>query len=146
MSTATHHLLKFLVPLLLPLRESEYTAKNSKSCIQKVKLDKSSSNYEIVLSDVKSLFSNASLDQSNDIILIRICNNSAINTDISRSKMKKLLYLRTKNVHFSFDNNIQNGVLAIGPPLGPTMDNIFMVQLERSVIPGNTVMQLEKIR
>ena len=134
------------MPLLLPLRESEYTAKNSKSCIQKVKLDKSSSNYEIVLSDVKSLFSNASLDQTNDIILIRICNNSAINTDISRSKMKKLLYLRTKNVHFSFDNNIQNGVLATGSPLGPTMDNIFMVQLERSVIPGNTVMQLEKIR
>ena len=132
--------------LLLPLSECEYTVKNSKSCIQKVKLDKSSSNYKTVLSDVKSLFSNASLDQTNDIILSRICNNSEINTDISRSKMKKLLYLRTKNVHFSFDNNIQNGVLDTGSPLGPTMDNIFMVQLKRSVIPGSTVMQLEKIR
>ena len=82
--------------LLLPLSECEYTVKNSKSCIQKVKLDKSPSNYKTVLSDVKSLFSNASLDQTNDIILSRICNNSEINTDLSRSKMKKLLYLRTK--------------------------------------------------
>ena len=52
--------------------------------------------------------------------------------------MKELLYLCTKNVHFSFDNNIyiHNDGVAMGLTLGPILANIFMVELERSVIPG----------
>ena len=52
--------------------------------------------------------------------------------------MKELLYLCTKNAHFSFDNNIyiQNDGVATGPPLGPILTNIFMVKFERSVISG----------
>ena len=52
--------------------------------------------------------------------------------------MKELLYLCTRNVHFSFDNNIyiQNDGVDIASPLGPILANIFMVELERSVIPG----------
>ena len=64
--------------------------------------------------------------------------NREINIDISRSEMKELLYLCTRNVHFSFDNNIyiQNDGVAMASPLGPILANIFMVELERSVIPG----------
>ena len=52
--------------------------------------------------------------------------------------MKELLYLSTNNVQFSFDNNIyvQNDGVAMGSPLGPILANIFMVELELSVIPG----------
>ena len=52
--------------------------------------------------------------------------------------MKELLYLCTKNVHFSFNNNIyiHNDGVAMGLTLGPILANIFMVELERSVIPG----------
>ena len=52
--------------------------------------------------------------------------------------MKELLYLCTKSVHFSFDNNIyiESDGVAMGSPLGPTLANIFMVELERSEIPG----------
>ena len=52
--------------------------------------------------------------------------------------MKELLYLCTKNVHFSFDNNIyiHNDGVAMGLTLGPILANIFMVELERSVIPS----------
>ena len=46
---------KYLASLLIPLSESEYTIKNSKSFVQKVKLDKIPSNYKIVSFDVKSL-------------------------------------------------------------------------------------------
>ena len=64
--------------------------------------------------------------------------NREINIDISWSEMKELLYLCTRNVHFSFDNNIyiQNDGVAMASPLGPILANIFMVELERSVIPG----------
>ena len=51
--------------------------------------------------------------------------------------MKELLNLCTKSVHFTFDGNIyvQNDGVAMGSPLGPVLGNIFMVELERSVIP-----------
>ena len=51
--------------------------------------------------------------------------------------MKELLYLCTKNIHFSFDNNtyFQNDGIAMGPLLVPILANISMVELERSVIP-----------
>ena len=51
--------------------------------------------------------------------------------------MKKLLELCTKELHFSFDEKIfrqVNGV-AMGSPLGPVIANIFMVELEKQLIP-----------
>ena len=52
--------------------------------------------------------------------------------------MKELLYLCTKNVLFSFNNEIyiQNDGIAIGSPLGPVLVNIFMVELGRTIIPS----------
>ena len=43
--------------------------------------------------------------------------------------MKELLYLYTKNIHFSFDDNIyiQNDGAAMGSPLGPILGNIFTI-------------------
>ena len=60
-----------------------------------------------------------------------------ISTDITKSEMKELLNLCTKSVHFTFEGNIyvQNDGVAMGLPLGPILANIFMVELERSVIP-----------
>ena len=54
--------------------------------------------------------------------------------------MKKLLFLCTKKVHFTFGNNIcqeKDGV-AIGSTLGPVLTGIFMVHLE------STMQELEK--
>ena len=52
--------------------------------------------------------------------------------------MKELLFLCTKNVHFTFNNQIyiQLDDVAMGSPLGPVLANIFMVELETSVIPN----------
>ena len=49
--------------------------------------------------------------------------------------MKELLYLCTKNVHFSFNNEIymQNEGVAVGSSLGPVLANIFVVVLERTL-------------
>ena len=52
--------------------------------------------------------------------------------------MKKLLILCTKNVHFIFNvkTYIQVDGVAMGSPLGPVLENIFMAELETSVIPN----------
>ena len=55
----------------------------------------------------------------------------------AKSEMKEMLNLCTKSVHFTFEGNIyvQNDGVAIDSPLGPILANIFMVELEQSVIP-----------
>ena len=51
--------------------------------------------------------------------------------------MKTLLELCTKDMHFAFDGKIYRQVdgVAMGSPLGPVIANIFMVELERRLIP-----------
>ena len=52
--------------------------------------------------------------------------------------MKELLILCTKNVYFTFNNEtyIQVDGVAMGSPLVAALANIFMVELETSVIPN----------
>ena len=94
-------------------------------------------NYILVSFDVTSLFTNVPLEQTIKIILKRIYEIKEITTDIKKDDMKKLLYLCTKEVHFSFNGKIyiQNDGVVMGSPLGPVLANIFMVELEKTVIP-----------
>ena len=54
--------------------------------------------------------------------------------------MKELLILCTKNVHFTFDNviKVQNDGVAMGSPLGPVLSDVFMIELETSLLPELT--------
>ena len=51
--------------------------------------------------------------------------------------MRELLYLYTKNAHFTINNKkyLQVDGVAMGSPPGPVLANIFMVELERNIIP-----------
>ena len=51
--------------------------------------------------------------------------------------MKKLLYLCTKNAHFTLNSKtyVQIDGVAMGSPLGPVLADIFMVELEQIIIP-----------
>ena len=53
-----------------------------------------------------SLFTNVPLDATIEIILKRIYDGNEINTCITKSEMKELLELCTKNVHFIFNGDI----------------------------------------
>ena len=54
--------------------------------------------------------------------------------------MKQLLLLCTKNIHCSYNGIIyqQCDGVAIGSPLGPVLAGIFIVHLERTLIPTLT--------
>ena len=86
---------------------------------------------------MKSLFINVPLDYAINIILRRIYDNNELYTNISKKEKKELLLLCTKNVHFTFNNKIyqQCDGVAMGSPLGPVIAGIFMVELEKSLIP-----------
>ena len=96
--------------------------------------------YQIVSFDVKSLFTNVPLDWTIDIVLRRIFDKNEVQTLVTRSEMKELLILCTKNVHFTFDNviKVHNDGVAMGSSLGPVLCDIFMIELETSLLPELT--------
>ena len=87
--------------------------------------------------NVKSLFTNVPLEYTIDLVLKRIYDNGELSTDITRSEMKEMLKLCTKNEHFTFNGDIYlrtDGVV-IGSPLGPVLAGILMVHLEDLYFP-----------
>ena len=135
--TATYHLSKYLAYLMSPLSESKYTFKNTKNFVEKIKREHIPNDHLLVSFDVNSLFTNVPLGKTVEIILNRMYKKNEISTNITKCEMKELLNLYTKSVHFTFEGNmyVQNDGVAMGSPLGPFLANIFMVELERSVIP-----------
>ena len=103
----------------------------------KIKNEKIPENYETVSFDLKSLFTSVPLEHTIDIIIKRIYEKHEITTVLTAHEMKKLLTICTKNVHFSFNNDIyiQIDGVAMGSPLGPLLANIFMVELENVLVP-----------
>ena len=138
--TATYYLSKYLAELLSPLSESEYTIKKTKHFVEKIKKEHVLNDHLLVSFDVKSPFINVSLDETIEIIVNTLYEKNKISTDITKSEMKQLLNLCTKSVHFTFEGNIsvQNDGVAMGWPLGPILGYIFLVELDRSVIPTLT--------
>ena len=87
--------------------------------------------------DISSLLTVVPLDYTIDLVLKRIYDDKDIQTNISRTEMKKLLLLCTKKVQFSFQNEIyvQRDDVAMGSRLGPVLAGVFTVHLERTLMP-----------
>ena len=87
--------------------------------------------------DFKSLFTNVPLDRTINIILTRIYDDAELQITLTRSALKKMLLLCTKKVHFMFNGKtyIQTDSVAMGSPLGPVLADIFMIELEKSLVP-----------
>ena len=123
--------------VLSPIRKSEYTIKNTKDFSVQLKKEKIPKDHQVVSLDVKSLFTNVPLEKTIHIILRRIYHDKEININITKKDMRDLLLLCTKNVHFTFEGKIyiQIDGVAMGSSLAPVLADIFMVELERIVVP-----------
>ena len=136
-NTASYQLAEYLAKLLSPLSTSEYTVKSNSDFITHIKGQNIPNNFKPIPFDVTSLFTNVPLDFTVDVILKRIYNKNEVNTNIPKQQMRDLLFLRTKNMHFSYNGDIytQADSVAMDSPLGPVLAGIFMIELERTILP-----------
>ena len=104
--TATYNTAKYLANLLAPLAKSDYTIINTADFINRLKKERIPRKYKMISFDVKSLFTNVSLDETISIVLRKIYDEGKIETNIPRNVMKELLLLCTKHVHFTFNGDI----------------------------------------
>ena len=90
--------------------------------------------------DVVSLFTNVPLEKTIDIIIKKVYKEKRIKTKIKAGKLQKLLHLCTKEGHFTFNDKtyVQKDGVMMGSPLGSLIANIFMCELERTIIPKMT--------
>ena len=86
--------------------------------------------------DVKSLFTSVLLTEPINI-LDHAYNHKEISVVLAKNRMKKLLTLCMKNIHFTLNNEIyvQNDGVAMGSPLGLILANVFTVELENTLVP-----------
>ena len=104
--TATYETAKFLNSLLTPLGKSDRRILNTEAFENQVKGQRIPEGYKMISLDVKSLFTNVPLNETIDIILTKVYDKNKIDTKIPKSKLKELMYLCTKHVHFKFTNEI----------------------------------------
>ena len=137
---ALYQLIKYLTKLLSPLSTSEYTVANNMEFINHVKRMNIPKDHSFISFSVQLSFTYVPLAFTIDVILRRIYNENEIYTNIKRSEMKELLLLATKNAHFMFSNDIYQHYEGVwmGSPLGPVIAEIFMVELERTILPRLT--------
>ena len=136
--TTTYQTATYLAKLLSPLGTSEYTISNTKTFVKQIEKIKVPLGYKMVSFDLLSLFTNVPLDKTIEIILKRVYKKKEIITTIQKHEMKELIYLSTKYVQFSFNNEIymHNDAVAMGSPLGPVFAKNVMVELERTITPS----------
>ena len=123
--------------LFSPLSTSGHTVKGTNEFITHIKGQNIPNNFKLISFDVTSLFTNVPLDFKIDVILKRTYNQNEVNTNIPKQQIKDLLLLCTKNVHFSYNSDIytQTNSAAIDSLLGPVLAGIFLVELERTILP-----------
>ena len=124
-----------------PLSTSGHTVKGTNEFITHIKGQNIPNNFKFISFDVTSLFTNVPLDFTIDVILKRTYNQNEVNTNISKQQIKYLLLLSTKNVHFSYNSDIytQTNSVALDSLLGPVLAGIFLVELERTILPTTTL-------
>ena len=102
-SAVSYYLAKHLAKILAPLSKKEYTVQNTKDFVNFIKLQKIPSNHQLISFDIVFLFTNIPIDATIAIIIRRIYEFKEIDTRITKNKMRELILLCTKNVHFTFN-------------------------------------------
>ena len=129
LQTRTYNLAKFLVPVLDPLTKNEYTVKDTFHFAEKIcEQDPSLS---ICSLDVDSLSTSIPLDEAID----QLFENTDTIEDFTKSELKQLLCLATKESYFIFSGLLYKQIdgAAMGPPLGPSLANVFLSYHEKLV-------------
>ena len=105
-NTSTYKIAKHLAKLLSSLSRSQYTVNSTKHFIKAIKQEKIPAGYQMISFDLKTLFTSIPLNKTIEIIFQRIYNCNLITTQIPKKVMEELQLLCTKEVHFTYSNEI----------------------------------------
>lgn len=144
--TVGYGLGRMLTNRLSHLRKSPYVIKDTFDVLNKTRLSESVDKM-MALFTVVSLFTNVPLTYTIDFILdqmypacTKICSNIPRTKQCvdcrRRVDFETLLRTATSDTHFTFNNkmHIQHNGVAMGAPLAPVMADIFMVNLETTLM------------
>ena len=132
LQTPTYNLAKFLVPLLNPLTKNGYTVKDSFQFAEEIcEQDPTLSMGSL---DVDSLFTYFPLDETIDICVNQLCENTDTVEGFTKSELKQLLSLATKESYFIFKCLLYKQIdgVAMGSPLGHSLANAFLSYHEKN--------------
>lgn len=127
--TLPYNIAKFLVPLLRPISSGVHMVSDTFSFINELLCSNFPTDNLVMASfDIKSLFTNIPLDETIDIIVNRLFNNSTHFQSFTRDQFTKLLRFSVKNCHFIFNGSLYEQIdgVAMGSPVGPLFANIFL--------------------
>jgi hypothetical protein len=128
-NTPSFNLAKFLVPILSPHTQNQYTTENSHMFSNEISTIKNANTLFMASFDVENLFTNIPVRETIDICLgLLFTNPGATIIGLSKTLFKNLLELSVLNSFFMFNGKFyqQCEGLGMGLPLGPTFANIFM--------------------
>ena len=119
LNTPTYKLAKFLVPILKPLTTNEFTVKDSFHFAEEI-VDQQHDLFMGSL-DVDSLFTNISLEETIEICTNELFKESETVEGLSRTELRELLSLATKDWHFLCNGTLYKQIdgVAMGPPPRP---------------------------
>ena len=138
-STPYYSIGKLLSSLLQPLAHNDYNLKHSFDVINRIisilpKLY--DEDYQFVSFDIHSLFTNATVKKTINIILDRFNNKKLINANLKKRIMEKLFLDYCTKSTFLFHNALYgqcNGV-SMGSSLGPLLANIILTEFENVIV------------
>ena len=122
---ASYSISKFLVPILQPISENQYTVKNSLDFITQLDGIGDSEKLTMASFDIKDLYTNIPLKETIDICLEKY---NLLVTTVPSNAFKKLLELSVFNTIFQFSEKFYKQIdgLGMGLPLSPILANVFL--------------------
>ena len=134
LQTPTYNLAKFLVPILNPLTKNEYTVKDSFQFAEQIR--EQGPTLSMSRLDVDSHFTSIPLDETIDICVNQLFENTDTVEGFTKSELKQLLSLATKESYFIFNGLLYKQIdgVAIGSPLRLSLTNAFLSSHEKKLV------------
>ena len=132
LQTPTYKLAKFLVPILNLLPKNKHTVKDLSQFAEEIcKEDPILSMGSV---DADLLFTNIPLDETIDICVNEFFENTDTVEGFTKSELKQLLCLATKESYFIFKGLLYKQIdgVALGSPLGSSFATAFLSYHERN--------------
>ena len=132
--TYSYELAKYLVTILKPLCDNQYTVKDSFSFAQEI--NSLTLAHFMSSFDVSSLFTNVPLQETIEICLDKLYKDTKKVQNLTKLQLRKMLKFAVNENHFLFNGVMYDQVdgVSMGSPLGPVLANIFMSHLETSAL------------